>query len=150
MSFSNTLNNKTNNIENDLHPCQYCTNICRGLQCRNCHLKMISEKQGECIDCKNQFYALRSDGTKRKRCLDCQNNYNIKYIAKCPMCREDYHAFLEDGRVFDKCFKCYQNSFGTCEMCSEKSSNGQPYCKKCYMKQKEHNIKLLSIDNMDE
>ena len=60
-------NIEINNIE--LHPCQYCGNTCKGKQCRECHLKMVEKKQGTCINCKNTFYALRIDGTKRQRCL---------------------------------------------------------------------------------
>ena len=137
---------ESNTTINNLHPCQYCGNPCRGKQCKECHLKMVNNKQGNCIDCKKTFYALRSDGTKRQRCFDCQNNYNLKHICKCPICNIDYHAFLEDGRVFDKCFKCYQENLTECKNCSKKISNNQPLCRQCYHNEK-NNLNLLSIND---
>jgi hypothetical protein len=138
-------NNKINS--NELHPCQYCGNTCKGKQCRECHLKMVEKKQGTCINCNSKFYALRIDGTKRQRCFDCQNVYNTKHISSCPICKKDYHAFLDDGRIFSKCYNCYQNSLVECKKCFKKNSNNQPLCKKCYQEEKINNKhKLLSID----
>lgn len=132
------------NIE--LHPCQYCSKICRGKQCKECHLKMVESKQGECLDCKKSFCALRTDGTKRRRCIDCQNNYNTKYISQCPICYNDYHAFLEDGRVFDKCYKCYRNTFTICEKCKENTHGCHRLCNNCYLEEKSK-FSLLSYNS---
>jgi hypothetical protein len=136
-----------NNNNNELHPCQYCEKTCRGKQCKECHLKMVESKQGNCIDCDKTFYALRSNGSKRRRCIDCQTTYNQKHISQCPICKNDYHAFLEDGRVFDKCYTCYQNSLIECKNCDKKISNNQPLCKNCYQEQKQYKVKLLSMDD---
>ena len=46
----------------NIHPCPYCNVPCFGKQCKNCHNKMIEDKNAECIDCTEQFYALRRDG----------------------------------------------------------------------------------------
>ena len=135
---------ETNNNDFSLHPCQYCEKTCRGKQCKDCHFKMIMSKQGECIDCKTQFYALRNDGSKRRRCLDCQNNYNSTHIAKCPICNNDYHAYLEDGRIFDKCYNCYSSSNKECNKCKKIVINGFPLCKECYTKEKLSKNKILS------
>ena len=37
----NTIDKK---YSNGIHPCQYCGNTCKGKQCRECHLKMIEQK----------------------------------------------------------------------------------------------------------
>jgi hypothetical protein len=133
---------------NQLHPCQYCQKICKGKQCKDCHFKMIEKKQNICIDCNNTFFALRKDGTKRKRCTDCQEEYNKKYISVCPVCKEDYHAFLDDGRIFDKCYNCYKNTLtNECQLCKYKTLDGQLFCKKCYIEQKNNNIRLLSFND---
>lgn len=136
-------------INNELHPCQYCGKTCKGKQCKDCHLKMVEKKQGQCINCKNIFYALRLDGTKRLRCFDCQSIYNSKYISKCPICKIDYHAFLEDGRVFNKCYNCYKNTLIDCKKCSNKIPNNQQFCKNCYKQEKlnTNNHTILSIED---
>jgi hypothetical protein len=140
------IENVINKPLNDLHPCQYCLKMCRGKQCKECHLKMVESKQGQCLECEKTFYAIRADGSKRRRCLDCQNNYNAKYISQCPICKSDYHAFLEDGRAFDKCYTCYQNSFTECINCSEKAPNGHPLCKNCYLEEKSK-VSILSYNS---
>lgn len=134
-----------NFLEKDLHPCQYCGKICKGKQCKECHLKMIKNRQGNCVDCNNVFLAVRLDGTKKKRCMECQKDYNNKYISKCYLCGNDYHAFLEDGRIFDKCYDCYKSSILECIICKEKTINNYTYCKSCYTENK--NKFLLSVDD---
>lgn len=89
------------------HPCQYCGKSCFGLQCKECHLKMIAANNADCLDCKTSFKAIRPDGTKKKRCFDCQKSYTETYYKNCPKCNDVFRCMLDDGRVFDKCFKCY-------------------------------------------
>ncbi len=137
---------QSQNLEKDLHPCQYCGKTCKGKQCKECHLKMIKNRQGNCVDCNILFLAVRLDGTKKKRCLECQNNYNNKYISKCYLCGNDYHAFLEDGRVFDKCYDCYKKSILECIICKEKTINNYTYCKTCYNEHK-NKLYLLSLND---
>ena len=52
---------KERNMES--HPCQYCETPCFGLQCKNCHLKMVAEREGDCVDCKNNSFI-------QSKCLD--------------------------------------------------------------------------------
>lgn len=116
----------------NFHKCESCNNLCIKKKCQECFVKSIKDKQGECYDCKKLFFAVRIDGTKRKRCLECQSIYNEKHIAKCPICNNDYHAFLHDGRFFDKCYTCYQYTLRKCDNCDKKTSINQPLCKDCY------------------
>jgi hypothetical protein len=118
--------------ERQLHPCQYCKTMCYGFQCKNCHLKMIAEKQSNCIDCIKPFNAKRKNGTFKKRCFGCQDNYNKKYISKCITCNNDFHAYLDDGRVFDRCLLCYKNSFKKCNNCDNNTREEYSLCKSCY------------------
>jgi hypothetical protein len=131
-------------LEKELHPCQYCGKTCKGKQCKECHLKMIKNRQGNCMDCNNLFLAVRLDGTKKKRCLECQKEYNNKYISNCYLCGNDYHAFLEDGRVFDKCYDCYKKTILECVICKEKTINNYNYCRSCYNENKNN---LLSLND---
>ena len=121
----------------ELHPCQYCEEPCRGKQCKKCHLNMMKERSGSCVDCECIFSAKRPDGSTKKRCFDCQNSYTEKHIAPCPDCEKNYHKVLDDGRTFDKCFECYQGSFSTCEKCDNKTFKGLPLCSECYKAEKE-------------
>lgn len=127
---------ETDKTSSEFHPCQYCSKLCRGKQCRDCHFEMLEDKQGKCFDCNRQFIAVRKDGSIRKRCNECQMYYNAKHIAICPSCSEPYHAYLEDGRVFDKCYKCYQNSISKCQNCDKFAFNGYSLCKQCYQQGK--------------
>ena len=106
------MNNITENmniteVKKQSRPCQYCGKNCFGLQCKDCHLKMVAANNAECLDCKVSFKALKKDGTKRKRCFDCQKIYNDTYYKNCSKCNDNFRCMLDDGRVFDKCFKCY-------------------------------------------
>ena len=69
---------ETNFINKPVHPCIHCQNPCYGSQCKDCHLKMMSERQSNCIDCNTTFNALKKDGSKKKRCFECQKTYNKK------------------------------------------------------------------------
>ena len=114
------------------HPCQYCEKQCFGLQCKDCHLKMISEREGKCNDCSNTFQAMRKDGTMRVRCVPCQEVYNKTYISKCVDCGNDYNTQNKDGRFFDKCYSCYKKKFTKCKNCDGSTLVEYPLCKICY------------------
>ena len=118
----------------DTHPCQYCTKPCRGKQCKECHLKMVAERSGKCIDCDATFHAKRQDGTMKKRCYTCQQMYNTTHISSCSGCGEKYHKMLADGRTFEKCYNCYQSSISKCENCDNSTFNGFPLCRDCHQK----------------
>jgi len=116
----------------ELHPCQYCGNTCRGRQCRDCHLKMVASRNGNCTECGAEFTSIRKDGSMRKRCSDCQGEYNQKYMSMCPCCGDAYHACLRDGRIFDKCYKCYRSTVTKCQKCEGNAYNGYALCRDCH------------------
>ncbi len=126
-------------IDPAIHPCQYCQAPCKGKQCRTCHLKMVSSLQGECIDCKENFFAKRKDGTMRKRCKPCQEKYAEMHYRNCPECSKEYHAFLDDGRVYDKCYDCYNKNLKKCEKCGANSFKGD-LCVPCYKTEREKKV----------
>ena len=126
----------------DIHPCRYCNNPCKGRQCRNCHIKMINNKQGECIDCSKIFNALRINGTKKQRCFDCQSIYTKHHISVCNICGNNYHAILKDGRKFAKCYNCYNEEFTNCKNCNKRCLKKYDICKDCLEVDK-HNITLI-------
>lgn len=113
------------------HPCTYCAKPCFGLQCKECHLKMIENLSGECSDCKQSFRKKREDGTNRKRCLPCHKNYMGAYIGMCG-CGQTFKKLLEDGRKFDKCFTCYQSSKNKCRKCDSYAFKDNNLCYECY------------------
>ena len=129
----------------ELHKCPYCENTCFGIQCKQCHIKMLEEQQGICIDCNTSFHAVRKDGSKRRRCISCQTIYNEKYISKCPICSSSYHAYLDDGRFFDKCFSCYKKSFHQCSNCDKSTKIEYDLCKLCYHEEKKNKYNNYSI-----
>jgi hypothetical protein len=112
---------------NQLHPCKYCGNTCRGKQCKQCHIKMIS-RQNECLDCKKHFISLRCD--------DCNEKHKHKF-NKCPECDINYLNISKDGKIFEKCYECYQKGFSNCKLCNNKCFKQYLYCKTCYEKNKE-------------
>lgn len=129
---------KKNNFENKVtHPCVHCSKPCFGSQCKECHLKMVANREGECVDCKNNFYALRKDGSKRKRCQECQERYNKDHTDICPDCGNVYHARLDDGRVFNRCFDCYTKSFHKCAKCDNTIRGDFEMCSECFNKEKQ-------------
>lgn len=138
-----TAKSDTNPIKSRvLHPCQYCEKQCYGSQCKECHLKMIAEREGECIDCSSVFYALRKDGSKRLRCQACQQTYNDKYIAKCPECNLEFHSKSKDGRCFETCFSCYKKKFIACRTCEKDTlPDFFPLCKDCHFADRESRMK---------
>lgn len=133
------------------HPCQHCGKSCAGLQCKECHLKMISERNADCVDCGKSFYAMRKDGTKRKRCVDCQAKFNDKYYKNCPDCKISFRFTLDNGKVFDKCGSCHmkdkikeeetrrkeeEKKMNDCKSC-KKEKTFYDLCRKCFREQKE-------------
>jgi hypothetical protein len=108
---------------NQLHPCKYCGNTCKGKQCKQCHLKMIS-RQFDCIDCKNRFVALR--------CYDCTEKHNENIKNTCPDCGITYTNVSNKGKYFEKCYECYQKGFSNCELCNKRCFKQYKYCKSCY------------------
>ena len=130
----NNNNTTTNNVSATkvAHPCQYCGQQCFGLQCKSCHLKMMSAREGKCNDCGNNFPAMRKDGTMRVRCMPCQEVYNETYISKCVDCGNDYNTQNKDGRFFDKCYSCYKKKFTKCKNCEGSTLVEYSLCKKCY------------------
>ena len=122
-----------NNDKNtEPHPCQYCDNPCYGLQCKNCHIKMVKDRSGICIDCNLSFFnALRKDGTKRQRCNNCQTEFEIKNIVQCPDCDKPY-----DGRIFQKCLECHKKSFRECESCPNMIKSKYVKCGECFRNDK--------------
>ena len=145
------MNNEWTEVRNKKtykhHPCQYCGNKCYGIQCKDCHLKMVAEQNSECIDCKVTFKAIRKDGSKRKRCLDCQKNYSDKYFKNCPDCSKSFRCLLDNGKVFDKCSDCHKNEIKAqekqkikdtliyeCKVCKQKTNH--ELCGKCFREKK--------------
>jgi hypothetical protein len=128
----NTNNNKVSTTK-VAHPCQYCGQQCFGSQCKNCHLKMMSEREGNCNDCSKTFPAMRKDGTMRIRCAPCQEVYNSTYIANCSGCGDDYNTKSKDGRFFDKCYSCYKKKFTKCKNCDGSTLVEYPLCKSCFV-----------------
>jgi hypothetical protein len=126
-------------VDPAIHPCQYCQAPCKGKQCRTCHLKMVSSLQGECVDCNENFFAKRKDGTMRKRCKPCQEQYASMHYRNCPECNKEYHAFLDDGRVYDKCYDCYNKNLKKCGKCGANSFKGD-LCVPCYKTEKERKV----------
>ena len=126
----------TNDFKNVPHPCKYCGKNCFGLQCKDCHLKMISEREGKCNDCGKTFPAMRKDGTMRFRCSPCQEVYKNTYIAKCSDCENLYNTKRKDGLFFDKCYSCYRKKFTKCKECESSTLIEYPLCKTCYVSNK--------------
>ena len=118
------------------HPCQYCSRSCFGKQCKECHVSMVSAREGKCVDCSEMFYALRKDGSKRIRCNTCQDAYAKIHISNCSDCGESFHAVLKDGRTFNKCLNCYKKEFTNCKNCSKTTRVEYPLCKECYTTEK--------------
>jgi hypothetical protein len=128
--------NNSNVSDKVAHPCQYCGKQCFGLQCKDCHLKMVSAREGKCNDCGNNFPAMRKNGTMRVRCLPCQEVYNKTYIAVCGDCGDTYNTQSKDGRHFDKCYSCYKKKFTKCQNCEGSTLIEYPLCKTCFSSKK--------------
>jgi hypothetical protein len=93
---------------------------------------MMAEREGECVDCKITFPALRKDGSKKSRCIGCQKQFMIQNISKCIDCNTNFLSVLKDGRIFDKCFECYKKSLNKCEKCNNTIFGKFTLCKACY------------------
>ena len=89
-----------------IHPCPKCGNNCKGKICMKCHLKLMKEKRGICVDCNIFFEAKRNDGTFKKRCNECQINFNNKFVKVCE-CGNEYVTFV---LTFNKCNECFKNN----------------------------------------
>ena len=127
----------------NFHPCQHCGKSCAGLQCKVCHFKMVEERNADCVDCGKSFYAIKKDGTKRKRCFDCQTNFNDKFYKNCPGCSKSFRFTLDNGKVFDKCGECNfsdkkkeDNKMNACKSC-KKENTYYDLCRNCFREQKE-------------
>lgn len=133
----NTSRDMKKNIKKDAsnksvtHPCKYCAKPCFGLQCKECHLKMVENLMGDCSDCGEKFRKILKDGTVIKKCFPCHETYMKTYIGTCK-CGETYKKLLEDGRKFDKCFSCYQASRKKCEKCDSFTFKDNSLCSECY------------------
>ncbi len=115
-----------------LHPCKYCGNSCIGKQCKDCHLRMVTLRNGKCADCGTEFLSVRRDGSVRKRCGECQYAYNQEYISVCPGCGDTFPSKLKDGRSFTKCYKCYRSTVNKCTRCDNNAYNGYALCRECH------------------
>ena len=116
------------------HPCQYCGKNCFGLQCKECHLKMIAERNSECLDCDLSFLSLRKDGSRRKRCGDCQVTYTVRYYKNCPDCSKSFRFTLDNGKTFAKCGDCYKTYSKKREEARQEETKDMNDCKKCEIK----------------
>ena len=157
----NNMNKECAKVEHNskFHPCQYCEKSCIGMQCKDCHLKMVKDRNDDCIDCGTSFYAIKKDGTKRKRCFDCQNKFNNKYYKNCQDCSKSFRFVLDNGKVFDKCGSCYildkkkgedkkrnedDREMNDCRKC-KKEKTYYDLCRNCFRENKEiTNIYMIS------
>jgi len=142
----------SNNVRvSKFHPCQYCGKRCIGSQCKECHLKMVSERNSDCIECGKSFYALRKDGTKRQRCFECQKLFNEIFYKNCPGCSKTFRFLLDNGKEFSKCGECYtsdrikreeknrkeeEKNMYDCKKCKNEKTN-YSLCGKCFREEKE-------------
>ena len=120
--MNQNLENKED-IYMEFHPCKYCGNSCKGKQCKQCHLKMISRNH-DCIDCDIKFTSLR--------CFSCQDFHNKNNLSTCPDCSNLFLSFTKDGKCFQKCYECYQNGFANCKKCNKRCFKQYSFCKECY------------------
>jgi hypothetical protein len=121
--MNNFINLEKNDIQNEIHPCKYCGNFCKGKQCRDCHLKMIST-QCECIDCSIKFIPLR--------CFNCENFQAKNSLNNCPECGNIFCSLSKSGKTFQTCYDCYQNDFSNCKKCNKRCLKKYSFCKQCY------------------
>lgn len=127
------------NIKNmEVHGCQYCSKPCYGLQCKDCHMKMMAERAGVCIDCSKSFQAMRKDGTMRKRCLDCQDVFASSHLNPCEDCSKPFPAKRKDGTMKKRCFDCQtiftKANFKKCDKCDNSTRKEYAFCRDCVPK----------------
>lgn len=149
---------KNMKIMKEAHGCQYCSKPCFGLQCKDCHMKMVAERTGSCADCSKSFPAKRPDGSMRKRCFECQQKFATENLANCADCTNSFFAKRSDGSMRKRCFDCQQKfateNVGSCADCSKTFPAKRPdgsLKKRCYDCQntflKDNFKKCSSCDN---
>ena len=115
--------------------CPKCSKPCKSkFQCKECHLAMIAEREGECKDCHKSFPAKREDGTFRQRCRECQTKFN-ENMHKCSTCEKSFFANPKEGVVYENCFDCHKSkNFKKCdnESCTNQTRVSLPFCQDCY------------------
>lgn len=127
--------------QNDLHPCVNCGKLCKGKQCKECHVKML---QSKCVDCNILFNARRRDGTMRKRCGECQTNFNNKFIRKCPDCNNEFHK----GKDYDTCLECFKQRKETEKKEYEEKKKLKDERKKKYEEMEKKKCQTKNCQNM--
>lgn len=122
---------KMNN--NTIHECPKCGGKCKGKMCKVCHLKLMKEKEGNCIDCKKKFEAKRNDGTYKKRCNICQTKFEINYLKNCENCKNEFLALDIKHTICRDCFK----SSPKCLNCNDNTTKDFKLCNKCFYIEKQ-------------
>lgn len=140
----------------ELHPCPKCQFPCFGKQCKDCHFRMVFEKnqyRNCCVDCRNY---IDSDYQHLRRCRNCYYSYMLKNKVKCNffLCKNVFDGRTAgDGKKKSYCNDCFSylksKNECFCEDCSsvlyfnfEKDKNK---CKTCIRKKK-INMKTKSLD----
>ena len=140
----------------ELHPCPKCHFPCFGKQCKDCHFRMVFEKnqyRNCCVDCRNH---IDSDYQHLKRCRNCHYSYMLlQNRVKCKFifCKNIIKARSESCKKNSYCDHCFshlkKNNECFCEDCSsvlyfnyEKDKNK---CRTC-MKNKKINMRTKSLD----
>ena len=129
------MENKNNTKNIEAHGCQYCSKPCFGLQCKDCHIKMVAERAGVCMDCSKTFSAKRKDGSMRKRCMECQTKFASENITPCIDCSKPFPSKRKDGTTKKRCFECQdifsKENFKKCDSCDKSTWKEYSFCKDC-------------------
>ena len=135
-SMQKDIKTDNKNKSGDLHPCQNCNKQCFGLQCKECHLKMVEEKKAnmtKCTDCDKSFNSKKLDGSKNTRCFECRKSWYKKNFKACPGCKENYRYLLDTGKTIDMCRGCYRSTmFHKCSTCDNTTHIKTTMCSWCY------------------
>ena len=119
----------------DAHGCQYCAKPCFGLQCKDCHMKMVAERSGVCADCSKSFPAKRPDGSLKKRCYECQTKFASENLGTCADCSKSFPAKRPDGSFKKRCYECQtkfaSENFRKCNSCDKSTWKQYSFCKDC-------------------
>ena len=140
----------------DLHPCPNCQFPCLGKQCKECHFRMVFERNknnNNCIDCGNEIESeIRQ--TKGKRCRCCQITYNRNNTRKCKhiFCRK---IFISWNSKFSYCKDCFfflkSKNENFCKDCTSvlyfKIENEKLRCFTCIKKKKINMRTKKTFDN---
>jgi len=140
MKFQNKVENtfKNNKDEQTLHPCQYCSTPCFGLQCKECHLKMVADNSANCEDCGQNFFAKKKDGSKHDKCFECRKAWYDRHFKSCLSCKENFRWLADNGRTFEMCGGCYKKaSFHKCKNCKNTTHIKNDMCSACYNERRE-------------